>query len=154
MSKKTKPGRQWDEPPPNWDPEASYGIQNAPIEVQEAPPPPFSTPDEPRVRIETAPEVDALTQAESMLRAMLSLVEQSLAAGDLDPDVAKQAPNIARAVAAVAGERRQLAKQALKEASRIGVPQVLAFLRQLPSEKRANVMRELEAMDQGRSVLS
>lgn len=125
----------WDEPPKDWKPDPS-----APL--------PAST---------THPEVvkgDTVARAELMINSMLQRFEQALENNGMTSALAKEAPNIARAAATLAGERRQLLKMQLKAAEALGLPQVLAFLRQLPPEKRAHVMRELEAMERGGSVLA
>jgi hypothetical protein len=139
MPRAKKLPKTWSEPPIEWDPDAPGALASPQNRNGEA----------------VQPQEDTMALAERTLRVILKRVNESLESGsELDDAIAKQIPNVSRAVATIAGERRQVAKQRAKDAAALSVPRVMEYLRQLAPEKRRHVMRELEEMDQGRSVLS
>jgi|SRR6185295_4289016 len=105
-------------------------------------------------------EGSSMTQfdrAEWLLGMMLDRFERAIAKHGVTDGLtvahAKEAANLARAAATMASERRQLDKQARRDAAELQLPQVMAYLRTLPPDKRRHVIRELQDLDSGGSVL-
>jgi hypothetical protein len=96
----------------------------------------------------------AIERALGLYNRMIDAVEAKIATGEVSATVLRDAAGIMRAAATLDGERRKAEAAERKRASAIMRGDVLAFARALDRPERAQLVRELEAIDSPRSVLS
>ena len=93
-------------------------------------------------------------RTEQLLDDMVASFETTIRSGRANPTLTREAAGLARAVATIDGARRAREKQDREATRSLQLPQVMAFLRQLEPERRAHILRELQAMDSSGSVLA
>lgn len=71
-----------------------------------------------------------------------------------NPDKASALAILGTKISQMMGEQRKLEADEQSAATKLNHGAVMGYLRNLPPEKRAQVMRELADMDSGRSVLA
>ena len=71
-----------------------------------------------------------------------------------NPDRAAELALLGQKMAAMVGEMRKIEKEQRQATTALSHGAVMAYLRGLPPEKRAHVVRELADLDSGKSVLA
>jgi hypothetical protein len=94
----------------------------------------------------------AVLEVEEQLK-VIAARRSALAEGGFDPDLAAAAASLAKVLLMSASERRQQAKAAVREVSRIPLEQVLTYLKTLPIDQREDIARELTNADAGEPLL-
>lgn len=77
-----------------------------------------------------------------------------LAQSDFDRDLGSHYAWVTRLIAQILGEIRKLAEAKRREADKMTLEQVMAWLRQQTADRRAHVLREMQQIDSGASVLA
>lgn len=97
-----------------------------------------------------------LNRAARQLERLMGLVDERIDNGECSPAILRETTGVARAVALLSAERRSRMKTAAAIANKLSPELVMAYLRQLPHERRLHIIRELNALldESANTVLS